>query len=198
MLTPVEARTIMKPHPLTALALLALACLWLPSKAPLAEIYKRVLPDGSVVYSDEPSPGAERVELPPPQTIPAPPPPAAPATPRAGQRKTEEAVDYRLVKITQPGNDAQIRENSGRVEISVQVEPPLQNRAGHRLVLMMDGKEVARSNGNLHFVLENVDRGTHELVAEIQDRKGRRLKRSRTVLFHLFRYSRLQGSHPGN
>ncbi len=163
-----------------------------------AEIYKRVLPDGSIVYSDEPSPQAEVVELPPLQTIPAT-PLITPAS--KGQqiiKAGDDAFSYRLLRITSPHNDQQIRENSGRVVVTVNVQPALRVKAGHRLVLKLDGKVVAMASGGQRFTLENVDRGTHQLVAEIQDRKGRPLKTSPPVIFHLFRYSRLLGPRPRN
>jgi len=163
-----------------------------------AEIYKRVLPDGSIVYSDEPSPQAEVVELPPLQTIPA----APLITPASETQQTIKAADkafsYRQLRITSPRNDQQIRENSGRVVVAVNVQPTLQVKAGHRLVLKLDGQVVAMSSGGQRFVLENVDRGTHQLVVEIQDRKGKPLKTSPPVIFHLFRYSRLLGPRPRN
>lgn len=163
-----------------------------------AEIYKQVLPDGSIVYSDEPSPQAEVVELPTLQTIPAPPLPAPDTAARQNNKAADNIAAYRLLRITSPHNDQQIRENSGRVEIIVKVQPALQVKAEHRLVLKLDGQVVATTDSEQHFVLENVDRGTHQLVAEIQDRKGKPIKTSPPVTFHLFRYSRLQGPRPRN
>ncbi len=189
--TPIPARPVLPGWLLCALLL----SLMTPAGA---EIYKRVLPDGSIVYSDEPSPQAEIVELPTLQTIPALPLPAPDTEARQNNQAADELAVYRLLRITSPHNDQQIRENSGRVVITVQVQPPLQAKAGHRLVLKLDGQVIATTNSEQRFILENVYRGTHQVVAEIQDRKGKPIKASTPVTFHLFRYSRLLGPRPGN
>lgn len=167
-----------------------------PSGAGAADkIYKRVLPDGSVVFTDEPSPDAEVVELPPLQTIPAPPLAIVPET---TAEKKPPPIDYDWLRITFPADDMPVRENSGRLEVTVEMDPPLQRGAGHRLVLKLDGRIVASILTGNRFVLENVDRGTHELVAEIQDPQGRPLKTSPPVTFHMLRVSRLLPPRAGN
>ncbi len=177
-------------HLITCLLLLLL----MPAWAGAAEkIYKRVLPDGSVVFSDEPGPGAEVVELPPVQTVPALPLVVAPADEK--KKKEPPPITYERLRIAYPADDMPIRENSGRVEVEVELHPPLQRSAGHRLVLKLDSRVVATAVSGTRFVLDNVDRGTHEVVAEIQDAQGKTLKRSPPVIFHLLRASRL---HPRN
>ncbi len=182
------------PSHLTLFLLLA-ALLGSPMVEAETKIYKKVLPDGTVIFTDEPVKGAVEVELPPPQTVPAlrlpPQPPAA-----TERKQPPRFRPYTQLAIVSPGNDQALRANDGRMEVRVALQPPLQSRLGHRLVLKLDGQVVAVSTGNPSFVLENVDRGTHRLVVEVQDGDQHILKRSEPVTFHLLRRSVLLGPKP--
>ncbi len=154
-----------------------------------AEIYKQVLPDGSVVFSDQPAPGAERIEVAPAQTYK--PPPIPVSSPRRSAEKDREADarHYDELRITTPEDDAPIRENAGNVHIEIAVSPALRVREGHKIVLYMDGEPVAEPGTRTVFDLKNVDRGTHQLQAAIVDAAGKPLKTSDPVTFHLLRIS---------
>ena len=91
--------------------------------------------------------------------------------------------------ITTPDNDATIRENSGKVEINVATEPPLQSQAGHKILVKIDGKAIGDPSTAQHYVLDNIDRGTHSLQASVLDASGNTLMESSTVTFHLKRIS---------
>ena len=151
-----------------------------------AVVYKWVQPDGTVVYSDTPPPGGGgEASLPELVTVPATPvPEPEPAPPPAAQRRP----DYR-VRIVQPPDDAALRENTGRVVVRVAVEPPLRPDRGHRLVLLLDGRPLDPPLKGTQVALENVDRGTHTLAAQVVDERGRVLASSPPVTFHLHRIS---------
>lgn len=152
-----------------------------------AAVYKKELPDGSVIFSDQPSPDSEEIEVPELQTFPPPPQPAffEPETKPA----KETAISYSQVVITTPANEATIRENSGKVEIKVTIEPPLQTQAGHKVLVTLDGKAIGDPATTLQYTLDNVDRGAHTLQASVLDASGTTLMTSATVTFYLKRHS---------
>lgn len=155
--------------------------------APPAEeegaIYRSVGEDGSIVFSDSPSPGAEKVRVQETQTIDAPPPPTF-----VYERPQAPAAPYSRVEIVEPANDAQIRENTGNINVSVVVEPGGLG-AGDRLVLLMDGQQVAEGQGQqTSFSLENIDRGTHQLKAVVRGHDGKTVHSSPSVTFHMLRF----------
>ena len=142
-----------------------------------AEVYRSVDADGNVVFSDEPTPNAEKVIIPEVQTVP--PPNAGNFRYKSPQGKPRS---YTLA-ITSPADDAAIRDNAGNISVSVSVEPRL--FSGDKLVIYMDGKEVGTGTS---VSLQNVDRGTHQLRAVIKDRNDRIRKSSKSVSFHMLRH----------
>jgi hypothetical protein len=179
------------PHPLRLLLLPALLGL-LPFAAWAAEIYRWTDADGSVVFSDKPAPGAERIEVGEPTIVPAEPlPPAAEET---GQIALEE-VPYDEVVIASPPHDATLRDQQ-EIAVSVASSPPLQSQFGHRVQLFFDGAPYGEPVDTTEFLLQNVDRGSHELAAVIVDGAGRELARSGTSVFHLHKTSIQHPNYP--
>lgn len=160
-----------------------LFCLLLPVLAPAhADIYRSVDKDGNVVFSDQPSEGAKKIEVQDAQTIKLPPagkfkyqPPATPPAPR-----------YTGVAVVQPADDQPVRQNDGNITVQVSVTPAL--KSGDVVSLLMDGKEVA-SGPATSFTLKNVDRGSHTLQARVQGSDGKVWSSSTSVTFHLLRHS---------
>ena len=152
-----------------------------------ADVYKQELPDGTVIFSDQPGPDAEKIEIPKLQTFPPPPQPVF-IEPEIKPGK-KSAIGYNKITITAPANEATIRENSGKVEINVAIEPSLQTQAGHKVLVTMDGKAIGDPATTLQYTLDNVDRGTHTLQASILDASGTPLMTSATVTFYLKRHS---------
>ena len=144
-------------------------------------IYRSVGEDGSIVFSDKPSPGAKKVEVQEMQTIEAPPPPSFVYE----RPQPEPGPAYTRVAIVDPANDAEIRKNTGTLTVSVAVEPAL--FGSDRLVLLVDGQEAA-AGAQTSFTLANVDRGSHELTAVVRSADGKTLQTSPAVTFHMLRF----------
>ena len=148
----------------------------------MAEVYRSVDENGNVVFTDQPSPDAELIEIDELQTIPAPssgdfeytPPPAKPRP------------KYTSVTITSPEHDLPIRNNSGNVTVTIATEPAL--RGSDELVLILDGKEIILGQATAK-AFNAMDRGSHQLRAIIRDGSGRILQSSESVTFHLLRHS---------
>ncbi len=149
-----------------------------------AAVYMERDAEGNIVFTDHPtSPAAKPVELPPPSTYQPPPLPRLQDT----QSTPSPTADtgYKSLAIASPPNDEPLRANNGEVDVVVAIDPPL--RPGHQLRLLLDGRVVAEG-GETHFRLENVDRGTHQLQAEVLDTSGRVVLSSPVSTFHLLRY----------
>ena len=152
-----------------------------------AQVYRSVGKDGSVVFSDEPSEGAVKVEVKKLETVKSLETPPPPTSSRSGPQAQQNL--YTGLNITSPADDQAIRDNAGNLNVSVSVTPGLNPR--HKLVLYLDGTEYSTGTANT-FRLDNIDRGTHQLRVAVVDADGRQLIDSKSVTFHLLRHSLLQ------
>lgn len=160
-----------------------------------AEAWRSIDAHGNVEYSDTPRPGAVRIELPEPRTVPSRVPEASTELPTDAAVEESElprnAVPYREITITDPGNEDTVRDNAGNLIVSVRLEPALQQRFGHRLRLLIDGAVYATGTVN-NFAVTELDRGTHTLQAVVLGIDDAPLAVSDVVTFHLHRASVLQ------
>lgn len=160
-----------------------------------AEIYRWVDENGNPVFTDEPNPQAERIELDgtstyQPVEIPetALPDEESESLSAPLQENEQPVPDYQLA-IVQPENDLGLRANDGMVTVNIRVQPTLSDERGDQLQLVLDGEMVQSPGRQTSFQLENVDRGTHYLQAVITDKDGNALVRSERSVFHLQRFS---------
>ncbi|MDH1054277.1 DUF4124 domain-containing protein [Aquipseudomonas alcaligenes] len=148
-----------------------------------AGVYTYIDAEGNRVFTDQPPSGqAERIELAPsnamqPQQTP---PPAVPYYPAA---RVEPA--YAILRILVPEPDATIRDPAGSLIVTITSEPGL--HSGHRFRLIMDGQPVGEPGTSPVFPLQNIDRGTHQLSAEVIDSQGRIVERTPAQPFHMKR-----------
>ncbi len=167
--------------------LIAVALVFAVALPVAAKVYKSVLPDGTVVYSDTPpAADAKPVELPRIQTYSPPPTPA----PAPAEKKPEKPVfgGYDTFEVASPANDSTVRDNAGTVQVSLTLSPGLQR--GHKVEIFMDGLSIG-SGAATTASLTNVDRGTHNLHAVVRDADGKEVIRTANSVFHLQKVSRL-------
>jgi len=157
----------------------------LPLGSAGADIYKHVLPDGTVVFSDQPGDDATKVEAAPLQTYAAPPTPPAPTSSPAS-KPPDEGPGYSTLTITAPVQDEVIWDNNGVVAVDVDIQPPLRTAQGHHFTLLLDGQKV-KDFTDTPYTLQGIDRGTHTLQVEVLD-GGKTLAESQIVEFHLKRH----------
>lgn len=161
-----------------------------------SRIYRTVDEHGNVVFTDVPPKEGERseaVDIETPNTFDdtaAFPEPESQAT-RTWTGADSESSDeepppfqYTSVAIVKPQDDEAVRANPGNIDVDVLVEPDLRGTDVVRVLL--DGVPAQEGN-QTSFVLENVDRGTHALHAEVADGQGRVLKASQPITFHVLR-----------
>jgi len=98
----------------------------------------------------------------------------------------EETLPYQQLRIIAPADNCAFWSTPGNVTIVVDVEPGLNEEGGDEVHVFLDRK---RAGEGLIVKLTDVDRGIHEVYAEIVDKSGRRLIVSPAVRFTLHRPS---------
>ncbi len=146
------------------------------------KVYKRVNPDGSVEYSDQPIQGGEIMNVPKGSTFTMPETPTSTTAPASPAEKP--GINYESLDITQPENDKAIRSNNGTLTALARVTPAL--APDHRYRWKMDG-EVVQDVNSPELRLNNVNRGSHTLQAEIVDAGGKVIIASESITFHMMR-----------
>jgi hypothetical protein len=156
-------------------------------------IYKTTDAQGNVIFTDvPPNDESKSIELINGNSY----QPATPAAvPNPDNSSADEtlpedipAASYNKLTITAPAHDQALRENTGNISVSVALDPALNVADGHRVRVLVDGA-VAAEAASATVGLQNIDRGTHTLVAEIVDASDTVLKASSPVIVHLQRYS---------
>lgn len=144
--------------------------------------YRSVGPDGTVIFSDRPTPNAEAVRLPDPSSYPPPALPARGEAPAFADQPLAAAL-YASVRITAPADDATVFAAQGGVDVDVSLDPSLMQ--GHTLTYIVDGKEMAKGLRADRIRITDLDRGTHHLEVAVRDETGGIVGRSARITFHL-------------
>lgn len=154
-----------------------------------AELYKSLDANGEVIYSDEPPTISAKEFVPPPLQV----TPPIKYKPKAKTPAEEKPAPYPYsdIHFTQPEADANFYDNEGNISYSLAITPGLNTKLGHYLNFKLDGSPVASKSSSLSGTVNNVERGSHSLTADICDASGKVL-RSANVSFHLHKVSKLQ------
>ncbi len=129
-------------------------------------VYKATDEDGNIIFTDKPSEEAEEIKIQKLDTIKNP----NPGRYAPSSKQPEESNHYKSFVVSSPENGAGIRSNNGNISISLTLEPTL--KAGHKIIISMDGKEVGSGSS---VSLQNVERGTHSISASVVDGNGKTL-----------------------
>ncbi len=165
------------------LILLAFAVQGTASTAWASTVWKWVDEKGVTHYSDQPVPGATRIEVRAGNVSDAP----QEATPSSSDDSTgagaaAPVASYTTFEIWRPENDQVIPNTGGQVNVELRIEPPLQ--PSHSLSLYLDGKLVQGFPRNsVSYAVGGVSRGTHNLAATVMDQQGKQLQETNTVVF---------------
>lgn len=173
------------------IALLIMSLTW--AAALPATVYKWVDEKGVTHYSDQPYPGAKKIEVEAVQTYSAPPPP--PVQPNAAQAGAViEGPIYKVCEVYRPAAD-EVLFNTSSVTASLRMEPQL--RPGDRVTIALDGKRLTElaATGD-EFTVAPVDRGTHTISGEVTDKDGNVLCQTPAVTFHVRQASQLSPQSP--
>lgn len=170
-----------------------LAGLILAVAAPAAwaqQIYKTVDEDGNVVYTDQkPSDDAEPIPL-PELTVVDPVElgdPAVAGGQGQGQGQESEMAQIEF-SITSPMADEVIVNTAYRLDVRVDLDADLPRSA--QIVYLVDGEEKLTSR-EMSVTLEGIERGPHQVSAEVRDSNGRVLAATEPVSFFMRQQSAL-------
>lgn len=176
----VEAKRLCSFHMRTALyVFLALAAL--PAFAGQT-VWKWVDEKGVTHFSDQPVPGATKMELNSSSRSSAEPAPSSYTPPPQTARSAGPA--YSRFVIESPQQDESIVNTGGKVSVRLATTPAIS--AGHNVSLYLDGARVEDfpAYATAHD-LSDVPRGTHTLKAVVSDQQGSVLQESPTTTFHV-------------
>ena len=145
-----------------------------------AEVYKWVDDDGVVHYSDQPEPGAEKIQVGESNTF-----TGRRAQPRAEdsdeEQQEEQTVGYESITVSSPGAEETLWNIDGVLNVTVSLSPAL--RPGHQVRVYFDGTPQMVTGTS--FQLEEVWRGVHNIQAEILDETGKLMIRSQPNRFYV-------------
>jgi hypothetical protein len=149
------------------------------------KVYRQIGPDGEVLYSDKPlSEQAEPVQVPKTPTYDAQPVPRF--EPYKEPDSQQQADPYATLKVTYPGEDQVIWDNTGTMRVSVAVDPPL--RGDHQLQILFNG-EVRYTGSSTDVTLTEVWRNTYKVVPQVVNAQGEVVTTGEGVTFHMKQHS---------
>ena len=157
-----------------------------------SQVFRRIGPDGQVYFSDQPGPGAEKVEVSPVQTIRLPPvngqagTTAQPDDAATGQQDKVTAA-YTGFTIENPTSEQSVRANDGSVTVYLSLQPELM--PGHAITLTIDGEDGKEifSGDSMTVQLTNLSRGRHTVEVAVVGDRGNKLIQAGPVSFYVLR-----------
>ena len=159
-----------------------------------AEVYKSINAAGEVVYSDQPTRGAEHMKMPAlpsytPQPI---------RTFSRSTRAADQPIHYEHFTLGSPANETTVRNNLGTVVMETELTPALLTSQGHSIQYYLDGVAHGAAIGGTTLTLTNVDRGEHQLSASVLDAAGNVLISTTEITVFVKRNSKLHGNRQGS
>ena len=167
-----------------------------------ASVYRTTDAQGNVIFTDKPVDNAERVDLEPLTVVPAvgvdaAPPPTQRAEPAASRRVGQPFMPYSTFRIAAPDDGQTLPTGAaGNVQVRLAIEPAL--REDHKVRLLLDGVVSQSALHSSAFMLTNLERGEHTLVAELLDADGQVRLRSAPVTLYVQRASVNLPANPNN
>lgn len=153
-------------------------------------VYKWVDDKGVTHFSDQPGPGAEKVELRGGSNRSAAPAPTY--SPPAQQDTTaRKGPPYSRFVVDSPQQDEAIINTGGVVRVSLASTPAI--ATGHLITLYLDGGAVEDASPTaMTHQFTNMPRGTHTVKAVVSTSQGKKLQETPTVTFHVRQESAAQ------
>ena len=150
-------------------------------------IYKHVQKDGTVLYTDQPIPGAIELNLSDVNSAVMPP---LVSTPSQLIDKNSQQQNYKI-EVVAPSPEATIRDNNGRLAITARLSPP----ATGQFNLWLNNQRVASQDSG-SFLLEDLNRGAHSFYLTVTDNTGKTLASSEQQTFYMHQASVLINANP--
>jgi len=145
-----------------------------------AQLYKGVDEKGNVFYSDKPFESAEKFTPLPLSIVDA--PKAKPEEPVKEEKPV--AFKYTDFDIVAPKNNETIW-NESAVTVLLNLRPALNAELGHSIWLMQNGNPVIKNSQSMALSIGRLERGAHQLQAQVRDKQGKIIVRSRAIVAHI-------------
>jgi Domain of unknown function (DUF4124) len=159
-----------------------------------AVIYRWVDADGVVHYSDQSSPGAEKIVTSVTSSAPVTPGARNATTPSAPpQRAAQSGLNYSEFSITSPAPE-QTFFGDDVVPVHLNLNPAL--RPNQSITWHLNGKQLDFPPNAASFTLPRLDRGTYALAATITDQQTSESQTSNSVTFFVRQPSALTPQSP--
>jgi hypothetical protein len=146
-----------------------------------AGVYKGLDDEGNVVYSDQPFDNAQEFTPPSLTVFDA---PKAEAKKKAVEEEKTAEFKYTDFDIVSPKNN-QTLWNEADPTVSLQLKPALNTAEGHNIWLLMNGKPLVKNSQNMSLSMGRTDRGAHQLQAQVRDKQGKIIARTRAIVIHI-------------
>ena len=148
-----------------------------------AQLYKGLDAEGNVVYSDQPFENAEKFT---PASL------SVVNTPKRAPKPSKSTTDEEEVKafkytdfdIVSPKNNETIWDNP-QLAVTLRLKPDLNTKEKHTVWLLMDGKVIVKNSQTTTLQIGRLERGAHQLQAQVRDKAGKVVIRSRPIVVHI-------------
>lgn len=155
-----------------------------------ATIYKVIMPDGKVIFTDKPQKGAVKVEalskinvtpkLPASTQV-----PVSTSNPINNAQTLPVPKETYQLKMLAPTQEQTIRDNNGSVEVIASVVP---EPKAVKYKLFLNGA-LAQEQNLPQFNLTNLERGEHNIQVQMTGETGRLIASTQIVTFYLHKAS---------
>lgn len=146
-------------------------------------VWKWVDEKGVTHFSDQPVPGATKMELNSSSRAPEPTPTYTPP-PASSTERASSGPAYARFVIESPQQDEAIINTGGKVTVRIASTPALAQ--GHSVILYLDGARVQDfSPTATSHEFSEMPRGTHTVKAEVASSQGTRIQETPAVTFHV-------------
>ena len=160
--------------------------------AQAAVIYKWTDADGVVHFSDQPEPGAEKINTSAEAlNRAAAPTRAAAAVGARPQKVIKPGLTYTTFSISSPSAEQTFVDEP--VPVRLDLTPQLQR--GHTLTWRLNGQPIADQQDNVQFTLSDMPRGAYTLSATIDDPETQESASAATVSFYIKQPTMLGPQH---
>ena len=148
-------------------------------------VYKRVDQNGLPVFSDREDGVTEKINIRSPNSVGV--VKSTIGTNSLPSENIEEEVTYKVAIVSPEKN--QTYRNNQAIRVSVDLVPRLRKDVGHRMRILVDGTIYGEEKKTPFFMVSGLHRGSHTVVAQIVDRKGREMARSEILTFFVHKSS---------
>jgi hypothetical protein len=148
-----------------------------------AQLYKGLDNEGNVVYSDQPFENAEKFT---PASLSVIDTPKKAPEPSKVTKDEEEVKPFKYTDfdIASPKDNETIWDNP-QLAVTLRLKPELNTEEEHSAWLLLDGKVIVKNSQTTTLQIGRLERGAHQLQAQVRDKAGKVVVRSRSIVVHI-------------